>query len=76
MDCPPHVLVVAGMVTSTPKIALPEPSPAVVVTVLVSVAGCPGVSGGSGCSVAVAEMVVSQLPSAVWVNVTFMVVSP
>ena len=53
------------MLTSTPNKALPEPSPAVVVTVFVSVAGWPGASGGSGCSVAVAEMVVSQLPSAV-----------
>ena len=72
MDWPPQVLEVTGMVTSTPKTALPEPSPAVVVTVLVSVAGWPG---GVACSVAVAVRVVSHVPSAVVPKVTFMLVS-
>ena len=39
VSSPPHVLLDVTMDKSTPKTALPEPSPAVVVTVAVSVAG-------------------------------------
>ena len=75
VSSPPHVLLETTIDKSTPKSALPDPSPAVVVTVEVSVAGCPGTSGGSGDSVAVAETVVSQDDSALTVSVTVMVAS-
>ena len=63
------------MMRSTPNTALPEPSPAVVVTVTDSWAGAPATSGGVACSLAVTVTVVSQEPSAVCVSVMFMVAS-
>ena len=75
VSSPPHVLLDVTMDKSTPNKALPDPSPAVLVTVAVSVAGWPGGSGGAGESCAFAVTVVSQEPSAFCASVTFIVAS-